>query len=196
MVKGIFTQNRKKLTGILPFFLVVFLYPGVSRADDIRWNEVKTKHTIIRYQADKDLKDFDRKIDYSAVSSSPDLDLLISGPDNGDLKKKIINKVDAIYRRVQEILGMRKAMDRVKVNIYRDSADLKKAFYDIYKKEGKLRAWYIYEYNTIYINVKDLHEGMLAHEIAHSIIDHYLSVRPPSASAEILARYVDSHLMR
>ncbi|MFC1867599.1 hypothetical protein ACFL0H_05635 [Thermodesulfobacteriota bacterium] len=46
----------------------------------------------------------------------------------------------------------------------------------------------------MYITIEDLHEGMLAHEIAHSIIDHYLTVRPPSESAEILARYVDSHL--
>jgi hypothetical protein len=35
---------------------------------------------------------------------------------------------------------------------------------------------------------------MLAHEMAHSIIDHYLRVRPPHATAEILARYVDGHL--
>jgi hypothetical protein len=31
--------------------------------------------------------------------------------------------------------------------------------------------------------------------MAHSIIDNYLLVRPPKATAEILARYVDSHLI-
>ena len=36
--------------------------------------------------------------------------------------------------------------------------------------------------------------GMLAHEMAHAIIDDFLQVRPPMASAEILARYVDAHL--
>ncbi|MEH0019750.1 MAG: hypothetical protein V6Z89_08855 [Desulfobacter sp.] len=35
---------------------------------------------------------------------------------------------------------------------------------------------------------------MLAHEIAHAVVDHYLDVRPPRATAEILARYVDAHL--
>jgi len=35
---------------------------------------------------------------------------------------------------------------------------------------------------------------MLAHEIAHAIVDNYLSVRPPRATAEILARYVGKHL--
>jgi hypothetical protein len=64
----------------------------------------------------------------------------------------------------------------------------------IFKRRGSARAWYVYEYNTIYINVRDVNEGMLAHELAHSIIDHYLSVRPPRASAEILATYVDKSL--
>jgi hypothetical protein len=41
--------------------------------------------------------------------------------------------------------------------------------------------------NTIYLNVDDLHEELLAHEMAHAIIDHYLLVRPPPATAEILA---------
>jgi hypothetical protein len=39
-----------------------------------------------------------------------------------------------------------------------------------------------------------MYEGILAHEIAHSIIDNYLLILPPKATAEILARYVDEHL--
>jgi hypothetical protein len=46
------------------------------------------------------------------------------------------------------------------------------------------------------MNVNDLHEGMLAHELAHAIVDHYLLVRPPRPTAEIIARYVDSHLKK
>jgi hypothetical protein len=44
------------------------------------------------------------------------------------------------------------------------------------------------------VSVADLHEGMLAHEMAHAIIDHFFAVRPPSSTAEILARYVGKHL--
>ena len=36
--------------------------------------------------------------------------------------------------------------------------------------------------------------GILAHEIAHAMIDNYLSVRPPKTTSEILARYVDENL--
>lgn len=42
--------------------------------------------------------------------------------------------------------------------------------------------------------VQDVHEGRLAHELGHAVIGHYLSVRPPCATAEITAKYVDKHL--
>jgi len=51
-----------------------------------------------------------------------------------------------------------------------------------------------FEFNTIYLNVQDLFSEMLAHELAHAIVDNHLSVRPPRATAEILARYVGKHL--
>ena len=44
------------------------------------------------------------------------------------------------------------------------------------------------------IRVQDINEGILAHEMAHAIIDHFFDIRPPRATAEILARYVDKHL--
>jgi hypothetical protein len=89
---------------------------------------------------------------------------------------------------------MRKLMEKININIYPDQKELHAAYYDMFQKTCKLRAWYIYEKNTIYINAADMHEGILAHEMAHAIIDHFLSVRPPAATAEILARYVDGHL--
>ena len=91
---------------------------------------------------------------------------------------------------------MRKKMKKVTINIYHNKNQLHEAYQEIYLSPCRVRAWYEYRFNTVYINVGDVHEGMLAHEMAHSIIDHYLLVRPPAATAEILARYVDSHLSK
>lgn len=82
------------------------------------------------------------------------------------------------------------------IELYSDKENLQKAFRNINETYKSYRAGYIYEYNSIYLNVNDVHAGMLAHEMAHAIIDHYMTVRPPSATAEILARYVDSHLTK
>ena len=83
---------------------------------------------------------------------------------------------------------------KVNINIYSNKKGLHRAYFDITRRQCNIRSWYIYERNTIFVNVKDVNEGMLAHEMAHAIIDHYLIVRPPNATAEILARYVDDHL--
>lgn len=174
---------------------IVCLFPHVCRGQsepEISWHQLETRHTLIQYQHPQNLKLFYKRIDFSPKKWS--LSDLFSKPADNDPLERIKTKVDGLYERVQEILDMRKKMEKPVIRIYSCEQDLQKAYRDIYKSNRSLRAWYIFEVNTIYLNVRDLHEGILAHELAHSIIDHYLSVRPPAASSEILARYVDSHL--
>jgi hypothetical protein len=156
------------------------------------WKRIETKHTIIQYETIDDLKQFDGKIDYSKGRFT--LKGLFSGADPNDPGGSIKRKVDLLFERVQEILDMRKKTNKVIMNLYPNKKRLHEAYFAITHTECRIRAWYIYESNTIYINKDDVHAGMLAHEMAHSIIDHYFSARPPRATAEILARYVDRHL--
>ena len=44
------------------------------------------------------------------------------------------------------------------------------------------------------MDLTQLRVGILAHEMAHAVIDHYFGVKPPKATAEILAQYVDAHI--
>jgi hypothetical protein len=160
----------------------------------IVWQSIETKHTIIRYQSEKNLKKFNSRIKYRVERAG--LKGLFSSSGSSDLKSTVSKKVDALFEKAQQILDMRKKMKKVTINVYPDKGQLQKAYESIYMKPCRIRAWYEYRFNTVYLNVNDTHEGMLAHEMAHGIIDHYLLVRPPSATAEILARYVDSHLKK
>jgi hypothetical protein len=162
------------------------------QAEPPAWQNIETKYTIIHYQSLEILKDFDDRVNYGQQQWG--FRGLFSTQSSDELIDKIAKKVDVLFERVQEILDMRKKMKKVIINIYRDEEQLHDAYLRLYNKSCRIRAWYEYEYNTVYINVDDLHEGMLAHELGHAIIDHYLLVRPPSASAEILTRYVDKHL--
>ena len=153
---------------------------------------IETKHATIRYESLKDLKKLDAKLDYSPGEWSLGKLFSASGPEGpiASIKKK----VDALFERAQEILGMRGKVKKVVIHVYTIQRRLHDAYYRIARKPCRIRAWYIYRTNSIYINVNDVHEGMLAHEMAHAIIDHYLMVPPPRTTAEILARYVDAHL--
>lgn len=156
------------------------------------WQHIESRHTIIHYNTLKDLERFDDNIDYSPSQWRLKNLFSFSGSENS--MDSIKNKVDAIFERVQEILDMRKWMDPVRIYIYPDKKSFKEVRNQLTGKNSRFRSWYIFEKNSIYVNARDINEGILAHEMAHAIIDHYMAIRPPRATTEILARYVDRHL--
>ena len=161
----------------------------VARTAAARYT-VETAYLTIILNDQVDLAGLEKSIDFGGISAG-----LFSSSTPQETEKRLIRKMDALYEKVQRILDMRKAMsNKVRVHVHAGAADLDATFRKIFHKSGSVRSWYVYEYNTVYVNAEDLHEGMLAHELAHAIIDHYLSVRPPRATAEILATYVDNHL--
>ena len=157
------------------------------------WQILDTKYTIIHYHSLKDLNKFNNNIDFSI--SSMGLKWLLKKKSSNDIKNEISLKVDAVYEKVQEILDMRKSMEKVTIYLSHDKKESHSLYQNIFRRPCQLRAWYVYELNSVYVNADDIHEGILAHEIAHFIIDHYLIIRPPIATSEILARYVDGHLL-
>lgn len=182
---------------ILIWASLFFLWPCAAAqteaADGLPWRSIETKHTTIRYQNVDDLEAFDEQIDYSPEKGGG-IKSLFSSSESKSLPEKLSRKIDALFERVQKILDMRKKMKKVKINIYGDKRRLAAAYQTLFKKSCGVRSWYLYEFKTIYTNVSDVHAGMMAHEMGHHIIDHYLIIRPPRATAEILARYVDKHL--
>ncbi|MBW2109096.1 MAG: hypothetical protein JRI36_10595 [Deltaproteobacteria bacterium] len=162
--------------------------------EDAAWQELETAHTVIRYQDPKDLTKLNARIRFPGKNWG--IIRLFKPGDIKDLRSMVVRKVDIIFERAQQILGMRKPMKKVSIRVYQNRAQLHQAYKTIYGGRCRIRAWYRYRNNSVYVNVRDLNEGMLAHELAHAIIDNYLDVRPPRATAEILARYVDSHLKR
>ncbi len=156
------------------------------------WHILDTKYTSIHYHSIKDLNKFNNNVEFSY--STMGLKWLFKKKSPKDTENEIKQKVDAIYEKVQEILDMRKSMTKVAIYVSHDKQELRSLYRKIYKRPCHFRAWYVYDSNTIYVNADDVHEGILAHEIAHSIIDNYLLIFPPKATAEILARYVDDHL--
>jgi len=189
---------RSSVTALI-FLCWMVLFPGTLTValsaevtGDSGWYQLETLHTIIHYQNTEDLKRFDRKIAFHTGKWG--VLGAIFGSNSEAHQDKIRKKVDGIFKKVQQLLGMRKRMEKVHIYICRNKKQLHDNYYKIYRKPCRYRAWYAHELNTVYLNIKDLDEGMLSHELAHSIIDHYLLVRPPRASAEILATYVDRHL--
>ena len=156
------------------------------------WQQIHTENTIIYFQNLDDLHQFNTRINYG-LNNQKAVRTLEQKADSS-LAEIIAEKIDALFRRSQEILEMQGFTNKINVKIFKNRQQLSHAFYKLYKKECNARAWYTHERLTIFVQLDDIHEGILAHEFAHAIIDHYMIIPPPGKPAEILARYVDTHL--
>ena len=150
-----------------------------------------TRYTTLVFDSAADLETFNRAIHFPAENTFASF---FSSGGGGSIRQELSRKVDLLFEKVQLILDMRKRMRRVRIRLFADSEQLQRAYKKIYGRRADVRGWYVYDFNTVFLNVSDVHEGILAHELGHAIIDHFLAVRPPRATAEILARYVDKHL--
>jgi hypothetical protein len=186
ILRSLFGRKRR----VLLILLVAFFIPATVAVAAQRV-ELETKHTILHFNSVEDMERFSGNIDFPSKYQAGGL---FSTPTRAQLEKHLIDKVDNLFQKVQLILDMRKPMKKVRVKVHSSEEELARAYKLIYKSNNHPRGWYIYKYNTIYLNAGDVHEGMFAHELGHAVIDNYLSVKPPRATAEILAKYVDLHL--
>ncbi len=107
------------------------------------------------------------------------------------------NRVDNIVERVSKLLDMYPSDLHFNITLYPKDKDVERAFLSM----GGLRiyetapvAFYSHKRRTIYVSIEKLSAGVLAHEIAHAIINVYFDTPPPERMQEILAQYVDRHL--
>jgi len=185
LIQLIFSQ----LVFVFACLVVIFTFE-VGYAGDSRV-VLETRHTIITFNSEDDLASFNDAINYAETNS---LASIFSSETAADIRSDLKRKVDLLFEKVQLILDMRKEMKPVRVRVYSNAEELDEAYFKIYKTKNTVRGWYVYDFNTVFLNVEDVHEGMLAHELGHAVIDHFLAARPPRATAEILAKYVDENL--
>lgn len=118
-----------------------------------------------------------------------------SGPDSTkNVYEKIAWRLDFLFRRVKDILGMYPRIEGMEIKIFKNKKELNDEYSEIMGEENNLTSFYIHRYETIYTNERDISDSVLAHEMAHAIVDHYFIVTPPEEIREILSEYVDLHL--
>lgn len=189
--------TEKILVTILWAFLIIFAdqgvaSSGVSNGEKVDWQTIETENAVIYFQSMDDLRIFNSRIDFQFQKPNLINPAVVTQLSN--TTAEVAEKTDAIFRRSRNILEMHGFMNKIKIKVFKNKNQLNDAFYSFYNTEGNARAWYTHEKLTICVQLNDLHAGMLAHEVAHAIIDHYLIIPPPNGTAEILARYVDTHL--
>lgn len=173
--------------------VIFFLLPSVSHAQPIidEWVVTKGYFCTLYIRNDVNIEDLNKKIDtyrvdFGLAEKPPPFS---QKPEDG-----ILYKFDLIFLKVQELLDMRPNKIHLDVKIYRTKNEIDKVYVEIYNEDGKYIAFYIFKLNTLYACEERISESVIAHEIAHCIIDHHFTIPPPQKIGEMIAHYAELHL--
>ena len=174
-------------------FLICLLFPVLSilftttavLADEGEPKKFTTVYATVEYPSDEVLLELLRKIGRKSFYFNTD-------PKR--VKKLLGESVEELVFRVKTILDMFPAQFYVNMRIYATRDELKAVHRNMDLPGRVPLAFYIHRPRAIFLSVDEVNAGILAHEIAHGVINAYFVVRPSPKMQEILAQYVDKHL--
>jgi hypothetical protein len=110
------------------------------------------------------------------------------------IEAKVAYRLDVVFMRVRDILGMYPGKSEIKIKLYKKRRDISSELYYLNQADEACKSFYSYRFNTIYASEQDMTDSVVAHEMAHAVVDNYFSTTPPEKMAEILATNVDARL--
>ncbi len=169
---------------------LLFAFEGTQENTENEWSVLETGYLTIFYKPGADLGRIESNLRRRAAYFSSDMP-----GDYASVEEKIRYQMDAIFRRSEDILGMRPANIHIKIKIFRNRKELNNEYIKIFDAKGEgPKTFYVDKYSTIYISEQDVSDSIMAHEMGHAIVDRYFTVIPPDRIRELLAEYVDLHL--
>ena len=158
--------------------------------EETGWQSVESRYFTVFYRPSVNLKKMEKKLKRRRFD-------VVSGGGYEYLStnaEKVAYRLDRIFERVKEILDMYPQNMNVKIKIFKDRRELIDAYEKVFGEREDIVSFYIYRHETIYTDAVDISDSVIAHEMAHAIVDHYFLIRPPETVKEMLSCYVDEHL--
>ncbi len=151
--------------------------------------EVSSGYAKIFCESSETLRLFNKRIKLgflnSLLRSRIEKELSVEGQVSG--------KVDAIVERVEAVLDMHPKKFRFFLYVLPDADKVRALYKKKYYQEVEFIAFYAPAERAIYIAADKAKSVVLAHEIAHAIIDQFFGVVAPAKIHELLAQYVEEN---
>ncbi|TKB06552.1 hypothetical protein [Desulforhopalus sp. IMCC35007] len=176
-------MNRRTIS-ILLFFLLVLLIPPGAQA------ELQSRYVTLRYSNQQLLRDFNDELVLGRK-----LGYYLKNKQIVTVQDEVLAKLDVIIEKAEVVLDMFPANFRITVVLLPDRRAVGAMYKTKYGKTANHIAYYSLKEKTIYISVDDTKLRVIAHEIGHSIVDHYFQVRPPYNIHELLAQFTEKHIV-
>jgi hypothetical protein len=196
-------RRKKSLCRIFPFYLTLtalVLTWGLNLP--ARGQEVfHTKYTEVRANSTTDFLEMERRLHVATVDSAYQPQTTGRFAVHPGFPRLAV-KIDAILIRVAQILNLSPSRTpRINIVLLSNGKEVRQRHVLLVPGQrpglfgyGFLEAFYYVGTRTMYLSLKDLHEGILAHELTHHLLCTALALPPPAHSQEAWAQYVESRL--
>ena len=133
------------------------------------------------------------------MSVSPtDQKLVGQDVDRSSADKELGSTLDVLLSRACDVLDMRLYSFKGNIKIFATQEQLQNFFNT--KFHTKLPctgvAFYMFDYNSIYISAENFRREVLGHEMGHAVMSNYFVVQPSEKIQEVLAGYVEYQLRK
>ncbi len=177
-----------RLKLLLLISLVILTVPVSVLACDGWTKSIGTKYATICYSNEKDSRQFTKSL---GKWSGLFIDSWEKYPADS------WRRVDSLVERVIILLNVFPLDLHFNIHIYQNQKDVEAAYTRLSTSGvfGKIPvAFYSHKSRTIHVSVEKMSAGILAHEIAHAVINSYFTEPLPESMQEILAQYVEKQL--
>ncbi len=110
------------------------------------------------------------------------------------IEEEVLAKLDIIIEKVEVVLDMFPNNLAITIRILKDRAIVSGVYRQKYNRRVDYVAYYSLSEDTIYFSARDASIRVVAHEIAHAIIDHFFEIRPPYNMHELMAQFAEKHV--
>jgi len=167
---------------ILLFCLL--LLPGMVCAA-----EIKSRYVTVQFASRELLSEFNEELELGRKLNSYAKKRPVV-----TVEDEVLAKVDTVVEQAETILEMFPDKLHIRIVLLADQDEVARVFMQKYNKKVNYLAFYSLSEDTIYLSVEDVNLSILAHEIAHAIVDHYFDVRPPYNIHELMAQFVEKRI--
>lgn len=171
---------------LLPLLLTLVAIASPANHADAA--EINTAFAVIKYADNAQLKTFTKKVGGNSYGFS------FGRKSSGTPEETARKKVNLLIGRVQEILDMRPSSLHFTIELHDSPQQVQAIYLKQYGRKVDFIAFYSPGTETVYFAANKMRRTVIAHEIAHAIIDRYFDKAPPVKIHELLAQFVEKQL--
>jgi hypothetical protein len=172
----------------LSFSLIILSCIFLVAFDPVSYGyEIESHYATINYEKEEYLTKFSEAIAFGSPSYSS------SNTRTPTAEEVVIQKIDGLIEKVKRLLRLFPKEVKFRI-ILLPLDDVQRIYSERYRTKVDFISFYALEDKTVFISVDDVTVNVLAHELAHVVIDNSFHVCPSVEVHENLAQFVETHI--